>query len=69
MSKQREAKAAQGYRMEAACCKTCKNFSSEMVPMNRWNGDPYKTEKNKRCNIGGFATQATAHCMFFAWKA
>ncbi len=40
-----------------------------MVPMNRWNGDPYKTEKNKRCNIGGFATQATAHCMFFAWKA
>lgn len=69
MSKQSEAKAAQGYRMEAACCKTCKNFSSEMVPMNRWNGDPYKTEKNKRCNIGGFATQATAHCMFFAWKA
>ena len=69
MSKQSEAKAAQGYRKEAACCKTCENFRSDFVPLNRWHGDPYKDEKNKRCELGGFATQANAHCTLFAWKA
>ena len=68
MSKQSEAKSAQGYRKEAACCKTCKNYSSDMVPLKRWDGDPYEAEKNRRCDLGGFATPATAYCTFFAWK-
>lgn len=68
MSKQSEAKAAQGYRKEAACCKTCTNYRSDMVPMHRWPEDSYVAEKNRRCSLGGFATQATAHCTFFAWK-
>lgn len=69
MSKQSEAKVVQDYRKEAACCKTCRHYSSNLVPLARWSGDPYVAEKNKRCGIGGFATQATAHCVLFAWKA
>jgi hypothetical protein len=69
MSKQSDAKKEQGYRVQAACCKNCKNFSSEMVPALRWQGDHYISEKNKRCEVGGFAVQNTGHCALFGWKA
>ena len=69
MSKQSEAKDTQGYRKSAACCMDCESFKRDVVPLNRWPGDTYSTEKNKRCAIGGFAVQSTGHCTFFAWKA
>ena len=66
MSKQSEAKTAQGYRKESACCKTCKNFASkfETLPTG-WRDTTYIKEKNKQCAIGGFAVQSTAHCLRF----
>lgn len=68
MSKQSEAKATQNYRTEAACCKNCKSFMSYSAPLNRWPGDSYSIEKNKRCGIGGFAVQSNGHCSQFEWK-
>ncbi len=68
MSKQSEAKKLQGYRTDPACCKNCKHYRSEMVeiPSSHW-GYARTVEKNKRCAIGGFAVQSTAHCTAFAW--
>jgi hypothetical protein len=69
MSKQSDEKVAQGYRQEPACCRTCKHYSSEFVELPGWShGETYTKEKNKRCAIGGFAIQATAHCTLFAWR-
>lgn len=70
MSKQSEAKATQGYRTCAACCKNCTSYRSQVTehPAQFSWGNPYKTEKDRRCAIGGFAVQATGHCILFAWK-
>lgn len=68
MSKQSEAKEAQGYQKRPACCTNCKNFTVDKVPRSRWPGDPYTFDKNKRCSIGGFAVQSTGYCGLFAWK-
>ena len=65
MSKIEQKKAAQGYVKDAACCKHCAHFLSDMVPMLRWEGDPYVAEKNKRCGIGGFAVQSSSFCNEF----
>ena len=66
MSKQSEAKMAQRYTKASACCKTCKNFSSETTELLRTYGPgTWVKESNKRCGIGGFAVQSSAHCALF----
>ena len=71
MSKQSEAKAKQNYRKEAACCNNCKSYRADVTahPAAFSWSEPYTTEKNRRCDIGGFAVQATGHCTFFAWAS
>ena len=70
MNKQSEAMTAQNYRPEAACCKNCKHYRSEIVQMPAAfsYSDPYTREKNKRCGIGGFPVKGAGHCTYFAWK-
>ena len=69
MSKQSEAKAAQKYTKASACCKTCKHFSSDISEMpGAYGVGVWIKENNKRCNIGGFAVQSSAHCDLFARK-
>ena len=66
MSKQEEAKKAQGYTKASACCKTCKHFSSTVADMpGSYGGGTWIKESNKRCGIGGFAVQSSAHCKMF----
>ena len=69
MSKQSEAKTAQGYDTQPACCKNCKSYTSDKT-VNRggWSGGEYVTEKNKRCEIGGFVITSHGHCKLFARK-
>ena len=78
MSKQSEAKSAQGYTTEVRNCKSCAHLTSERV-LPRWHqernaenartGSPshypveiFGEEKNIRCGIGGFAVKKTATC-------
>ena len=68
MRKRIEAKVAQGYIKEPACCRTCTQYTSDRVPFNRWLGDRAIKETNRRCDLGGFATQPSAHCRFFTRK-
>lgn len=65
MSKQSEAKERQDYRDGPASCKSCQNYRADIVPRNRWEGDPYTVEKNRRCSIGGFAVKPLSHCSLF----
>jgi hypothetical protein len=75
MSKQSEAKAAQGYRTTQQNCGSCAHMTSERV-MPTWmraDGyavkDEYLQEKNHRCGIGGFAIKKTATCTRWEIKA
>ena len=66
MSKQGDAKKAQGYIKASACCKTCKNFSSTVATLSTgWGVATWSKESNKRCGIGGFSVQSSAHCDMF----
>ena len=66
MSKQSEAKAAQGYTKNPACCKTCQNFSSRLEEeLNISGGIWWIKESHKRCDIGGFAVQSSAYCSLY----
>ena len=66
MSKQEEAKKAQGYGKDSARCKTCKHFSSTSETLSTgWGVATWVKESNKRCGIGGFAVQSSAHCKLF----
>ena len=66
MSKQEDAKKAQGYTKDSARCKTCKHFTSriETLPTG-WRDETWTKEGNRRCGIGGFAVQSSAHCDLF----
>ena len=71
VSKVSEAKAAQGYTMAQARCSTCEKYRSDKVnqsPAFSWV-DPYTTEKNRRCRIGGFAVKASAICKLYERKS
>jgi len=76
-SEQAEAKLAQGYQDKPNTCATCVHRTFEMVlpawmvEINRLAvasgkapeyGDQYKSPKNVRCGIGGFAVKAMAFC-------
>ena len=58
MSRQNEAKSAQGYRTTPKVCGNC--FYYDSVEVDHW------TEKNKRCTLGNFATRKMATCE--KWK-
>jgi hypothetical protein len=68
MSKQSDAKAAQEYSEITPTCKNCVNYTSDITthePSFSW-GQPYATEKNRRCAVGGFAVKTTASCKLWA---
>ena len=65
MSKQEEAKKAQGYIKASACCKTCKHFSSTVAEVPGWGNETWTKDSFKRCGIGGFAVQSSASCNLF----
>ena len=69
MSKQSEAKTAQGYGKEPACCKNCKSYTSDVTLIRgAWSGVLRPVENNKRCGIGGFVINSHGHCKLFARK-
>ena len=82
MSKQAEAKAAQGYEAKPVprSCATCTNLKLNrrlpdwMVAAKKdWSGKPYTVEshgvdKDLRCGIGGFAVKKTGVCNAYASK-
>lgn len=59
MSKQSEAKEAQGYTKTPVNCASCKNFTSKLEKAS-W-GNHYN-EKGLRCTIGEFKVNKTASC-------
>ena len=73
MSKQSEAKKAQGYVAKAvpSVCMNCIHYKSEMVEMPaQWSfSSAYTLEKNKRCGLGGFAVSKQGTCDYFTGKA
>lgn len=69
-SKVQQVKEAQGYTKASACCKECMAFRSDRMQIPgalSWHMPRY-AEKNKRCDIGGFAVQSSASCNFFKRK-
>lgn len=64
MSKQGEAKAAQGYidKVVPKVCSGCRHYKSDMFELKGAFGESYKEEKNKRCGIGGFAVKKLGTC-------
>ena len=71
MSKQSEAKAAQGYGKKSASCGNCANYKSEITqvpPPPGWSKG-YTEETNRRCGIGGFAVGRNGHCTLWARAA
>jgi hypothetical protein len=80
MSKQSDAKKAQGYSTEPRNCKTCANRTCDTV-LPDWvareieaghrllhDKDYYAIESKQRCSIGGFAVKMTATCSLWAAK-
>lgn len=67
MSKQSEAKQAQGYKKNPDTCSNCAHFQSEIVNHTEYYGDWIK-EKNKRCSVGGFAVGKNSTCNIHAPK-
>lgn len=66
MSKQSEAKEAQGYTREIKNCGNCAHFSCD-VEMSEWNNN-YRIERNLRCGIGEFKIHKTATCNMHCQK-
>jgi hypothetical protein len=77
MSKQSEAKVAQGYRTEQQNCGNCQHRKCT-VALPAWT-EKYNQERpgsytlerhgletNQRCGIGGFAIRKTATCVKWA---
>ena len=66
MSKQSEAKLAQGYASYSMKCSNCLYYSSDMQKVELTSGATWIAEKNKRCSMGGFAVKSSASCVM--WK-
>lgn len=66
MSKQSEAKEAQGYVAKPApkTCMNCQHFRSEILQGYGFNRN-YTKETNLRCGLGGFAVKKMAKCNEF----
>ena len=72
MSKQSEAKLAQGYRKKPYTCSNCKHLQFEFVEKSykRWDGtvESWEEEKSHRCSVGGFAVGKNSTCNIHAIK-
>ena len=62
MSKQSEAKQAQGYTRTLKTCANCKHFTCEVTNHKNPLGQSYTIDRNLRCSIGGFKVNKTATC-------
>lgn len=65
MSRQSEAKVAQGYQENplVPTCSNCANYKSDVKLMpSMFSGEMYAEEKNIRCGIGQFKIKKTAIC-------
>lgn len=70
MSKQSEAKEAQGYvaKPVPSTCSNCKHYTSEITErIGMWN-KVYYDESDRRCGLGGFAVKKQATCNRFEHK-
>lgn len=69
MSKQSEAKEAQGYVAKPVpkTCANCQHFKSDNVLsyVGHFDGKEYFKESNLRCGLGGFAVKKMATCSEF----
>ena len=63
MSKQTDAKAAQGYveEIDPDRCGNCAHFTSDKSTIDNGYG-PYTTEKKLRCGVGGFKIKKNGGC-------
>lgn len=83
MSKQSDAKEAQGYIEKANCCATCESLTFDlkmpawMIGVNDRKAlrdespvydDSYALQKNLRCGLGGFKAKKMGVCNKFAAK-
>lgn len=71
MSKQSDAKEAQGWQKKADMCADCRHFTSdiESIP-DSWRPNKFWTEeKNLRCSLGDFKTGKSNICKRFERKA
>lgn len=62
MSKQSDAKLAQGYAKEGPMCQGCTHFSSDLVTKTYSAFSCWTEEKNLRCDLGGFKTFKRSWC-------
>jgi len=68
MSKQSQAKLAQGYEQKPIpkTCANCIHFKSDKeVIKSAYSSNQYTKESNLRCGIGGFAVKKMATCNMF----
>lgn len=72
MSKQSEAKLAQGYRTRPSTCSNCKHLQFDVIEKSytHWNGkvETWPQEKKHRCAVGGFAVGKNSTCNIHALK-
>ena len=72
MSKQADAKKAQGYqdKPEKRQCSVCAHYRSDFIkhPQQGFMMVEWIEEKNIHCNIGGFKIKKTAVCNMFERK-
>ena len=69
MSKQSEAKQAQGYEQKPVIpvCKNCSHYQSEFDVYQSFL-EGFMIEKELRCGIGGFAVRKMATCKLYERK-
>lgn len=72
MSKQSEAKLAQGYRKKPDTCSNCKHllFRVTQKTYEQWDGTvlTWNEQKNIRCAVGNFAVNKTSTCRIHVLK-
>ena len=71
MSKQSDAKTAQGYVIKAIpkTCANCSKFSTDIHnEYSSYTGKTHPRESNLRCGIGNFAVKKNSTCDMFESK-
>lgn len=68
MSSQSDAKDKQRYveKLIPNVCSNCLHYRSVIDTHKGVYGGEWKSEKNRRCALGGFAVKKTATCEYFA---
>ena len=68
MSKQQDAKKAQGYEPKPRVCGSCAHFLSDIIDEPTKYNPSYQRETNMRCGLGGFAVKKMGTCNQFEKK-